>query len=126
MLTIEINKDIEEFKDDFAKGLSLRECVYVVATVIAGAGTYLLSNKGAGIPSNISVYMTLAACAPVALCGFYKKNGMYFAEIIKRYIKVAFARPSVYQTDYLEKAKELKQLEKSKEKKRVKGRKKEK
>lgn len=94
-----INQDIENYKDDFWKGLSLRECMYgayalIAGTVVIGGAYYLL-----GIPLIAAIYLAIPVVFPLGLTGFWKsKNGMTLPNYIKRLIEIRFAQPYVYKS----------------------------
>ena len=57
-MTKTINPDVAAFKDDFFKGLSLRECVFGGIALLAGAGGILLLHFyfGVGINKAITLF----------------------------------------------------------------------
>lgn len=94
-----INQDIENYKDDFWKGLSLRECMYGGAALIAGivviGGAYYLL----GIPLIAAIYLAIPVVFPLGLTGFWKsKNGMTLPNYIKRLLEIRYSQPYVYKS----------------------------
>lgn len=75
-MNISINRNIDEFRDDFYKGLSFRQTCFSVLTVGAGGVAFVLTKVILGIPQMIAVYITIAAAAPWAVWGFIKIRGM--------------------------------------------------
>ena len=94
-MVIEINKDIERYKESVVMGLTAKQLVYSVASVIAGGGIVLLLYPYIGMTP--SVYVAIPVVAPVALGGFYTYNGMSFYEVMGRKFRMLFAnRPLTY------------------------------
>lgn len=94
-MVIEINKDIDRYKESVVMGLTARQLVFSIASVVTGGGIVLLLYHYIGlIPS---VYIAIPAVSPVALGGFYSFNGMDFYEFMGRKFAMLFAnRPLVY------------------------------
>ena len=94
-MVIEINKDIERYKESVVMGLTAKQLVYSVASVIAGGGIVLLLYPYIGMTP--SVYVAIPVVAPIALGGFYTYNGMSFYEVMGRKLRLLFAnRPLTY------------------------------
>ena len=94
-MVIEINKDIERYKESVVMGLTAKQLVYSVASVIAGGGIVLLLYPYIGMTP--SVYVAIPVVAPIALGGFYSYNGMSFYEVMGRKLRVLLAnRPLTY------------------------------
>lgn len=94
-MIIEISKDIDNYKETVALGLTARQLIFSVLSVAVGAGIILLLYGFIGLTA--SVYVALPIVAPIALGGFYTFNGMSFYEVMKRKINIIFMnRPLVY------------------------------
>lgn len=94
-MVIEINKDIERYKESVVMGLTAKQLVYSVASVITGGGLVLILYPYIGMTP--SVYIAIPVVAPVALGGFYTYNGMSFYEVMERKFRMLFAnRPLTY------------------------------
>ena len=94
-MVIEINKDIDRYKETVIMGLTARQLIFSVASVVAGSGIVLLLYPFIGLTP--SVYVAIPAVAPIALGGFYSFNGMNFYEFMGRKIRMLFMnRPLVY------------------------------
>lgn len=94
-MVIEINKDIDRYKETVVMGLTARQLVFSAASVVVGGGIVLLLYPFIGLTP--SVYVAIPAVAPIALGGFYSFNGMNFYEFMGRKIRMLFAnRPLVY------------------------------
>ena len=86
-MTKTINPDVAAFKDDFFKGLSLRECVFGGIALLAGAG---------GI--NTAITLCMPVIGIIGLCGFYQKNGMTLVQLVRSSIRLILQKPYVYET----------------------------
>lgn len=94
-MVIEINKDIDRYKETVVMGLTARQLIFSVLSVLVGGGIVLLLYPLIGLTS--SVYVAIPAVAPIALGGFYSFNGMNFYEYMGRKLKMLFAnRPLAY------------------------------
>ena len=94
-MVIEINKVIVRYTESVAMGLTAKQLVYSVASVIAGGGIVLLLYPYIGMTP--SVYVAIPVVAPIALGGFYTYNGMSFYEVMGRKFRMLFAnRPLTY------------------------------
>ena len=109
MLKIPINKAMDEYKADVYKGLTLREVIFgsiaLIVTVVIVLGLYWIYN----MPLQLAVYMAIPFSGIIGLCGFYKKNGMYFSEILIRYINITikYANTLPYISEEIEEYKEV-------------------
>lgn len=95
-MNIQINRDFEQYTDDFFKGLSLRQTVYAAATVGVGAFMYLMPFYRWNLPSIVCIYMAIPCCLPVGLIGFFKINNMTFLEWLKARNRVTGGKPLLY------------------------------
>ncbi len=94
-MVIEINKDIDRYKESVVMGLTAKQLLFSVASVAAGGGIVLLLYTHIGLTP--SVYVAIPIAAPIALGGFYSFNGMGFYEYMERKMRMVFAsRPLVY------------------------------
>lgn len=94
-MVIEINKDIDRYKETVIMGLTARQFLFSVASVVVGGGIVLFLYPLTGLTA--SVYVAIPAIAPIALGGFYSFNGMNFYEYMGRKLKLTFAnRPLAY------------------------------
>jgi hypothetical protein len=88
-LVIEINKDIDRYKESVVMGLTAKQLIFSIASVVAGGGIVLLLYPYIGLTP--SVYVAIPVVAPIALGGFYSFNGMSFYEVMGRKIRMMFA-----------------------------------
>lgn len=94
-MVIEVNKDIDRYKETVAMGLTAKQLIFSVASVGAGGGIVLALYSFIGLTG--SVYVAIPIVAPIALQGFYAFNGMSFMEVMRRKVQMIFAnRPLAY------------------------------
>ncbi len=80
-MVIEINKDIEKYKETIALGLTARQMIYSgISLTLGGTIVYLLYPY---IGLTGSAYVAIPVVTPIALTGFYSYNGMTFMEMMK-------------------------------------------
>ena len=80
-LVIEINKDIEKYKESVALGLTARQMIYSIIALLVGGSIVLLLYPYIGLTG--SAYVAIPVVAPIALTGFYSYNGMTFMEVMR-------------------------------------------
>ena len=97
-MTKTINPDVAAFKDDFFKGLSLRECVFGGNALLAGAGGILLLHFYFGVGINTAITLCMPVIGIIGLCGFYQKNGMTLVQLVRSSIRLILQKPYVYET----------------------------
>lgn len=94
-MIIEINKDIERYKESVVMGLTAKQFIYSIISIVAGGGIVLLLYRYIGLTP--SVYVAIPVVTPIALGGFYSFNGMSFYEVMERKLRMLFAnRPLTY------------------------------
>lgn len=92
-MVIEINKNIDNYKESVVMGLTARQLVYSILSVVIGGGIVLLLYKHIGLTA--STYIAIPVVAPIALSGFYSYNGMTFMEMVKRKLHYAFGNQTL-------------------------------
>ena len=94
-MIIEINKDIDKYKETVVLGLTVRQLIFSLIALIAGGSIVLLIYPYVGL--TVSAYVAIPVVAPIALNGFYSYNGMTFTELMKKKLHYAFMnRPLIY------------------------------
>ena len=83
-MVIEINKDIDRYQESVAMGLTAKQLVFSIASVVVGGGMVLLLYPYIGLTG--AAYVAIPCVAPIALGGFYSYNGMSFYEYMGRKI----------------------------------------
>ena len=86
-MIIEINKNIDNYKESVVMGLTAKQLIFSVLSIVAGGGIVLLLYRYVGLTT--STYIAIPIVAPIALSGFYSYNGMSFMEMMK--LKIHFA-----------------------------------
>ena len=92
-MIIEINKDIDNYKESVVMGLTARQLIYSVLSVIVGGIVVLLTYKYVGL--TISTYIAVPLVAPIALSGFYSYQGLTFMQMMKKKLQFAFYNPTL-------------------------------
>lgn len=87
-MIIEVNKDIESYQESVVMGLTAKQLLFSIASVIVGGILILLLYPYTGL--TLSVYIAIPVIAPIALGGFYTYNGMNFYEYVRRKMHFAF------------------------------------
>lgn len=75
-MQIPVNKNIDEYKDDFFKGLSLQQTAMCAAAVLTGTAAFLTANLVLALPQTVSLYAALPFALPFAAAGFLRIHGM--------------------------------------------------
>lgn len=83
-MQIPVNKNIDFYKDDFWKGLTLSQTVSCILTLCAGTGTFLFLSGPLGVPETAALYLTFPVAFPFAATGFLKIGGMGIGEYLKK------------------------------------------
>lgn len=109
-MTKTINPDVAAFKDDFFKGLSLRERVFGGIALLAGAGGILLLHFYFGVGINTAITLCMPVIGIIGLCGFYQKNGMTLVQLVRSSIRLIFQKPYVYETSTINERSEMEGL----------------
>ena len=105
-VSVEINRDIDKFKESVVLGLTAKQLIASVLSVLVGGTIVVLTYKKVGF--TLSAYIAIPIVAPIALSGFYS-NGMSFMQMMKKRIKFMFkVKPLVYKST--ENVKELKEV----------------
>lgn len=96
----QINPDVAAFKDDFFKGLSLRECLFGGGAVVVGVGIILLLHFYFKCNINVAITIAMPVIGIIGLCGFYHKNDMTLVQIIKESIRIGRQKPLTYESGH--------------------------
>ena len=120
-MIIEVNKDIDKYQESVVLGLTARQLIYSVASVLVGGGMVLLLYRYIGLTG--AAYVTIPCVAPIAMGGFYSYNGMNFYEYMGRRLHFMFGnRPLTYvSTESEAEGKKLCNVEANVEKKGLSG-----
>lgn len=103
-MQIPVNKNMDEYKDDFFKGLTFKQTMICIAALGTGIGVFLFFYLWMGLGQNLSVYLTLPFVFPIAASGFLKIGGMGPREYFQKK-KVVRHHPIYYYSPQLLKEK---------------------
>lgn len=92
-MIIEINKNIDNYKETVLFGLTAKQLIFSTLSVGVGGGIVLLSYPYIGLTT--SAYIAIPAVAPIALSGFYSYNGMSFMEMIRLKLHFSFGNKTL-------------------------------
>lgn len=84
MLSININKDVEQYQESVLAGFNASQIIYLGLGGLAFGGSFALLHYTLSIPMMLCVYISIVPCAPFILMGFGAKNGMSFFERMKK------------------------------------------
>ena len=104
-VSVEINRDIDKFKESVVLGLTAKQLIASVLSILVGGTIVVLTYKKVGF--TLSAYIAIPIVAPIALSGFYSFNGMSFMQMMKKRIMFK-VKPLVYKST--ENVKELKDI----------------
>lgn len=118
-MVIEINKDIDRYKESVVLGLTARQLVYSIISVVIGGGIVLLTYPYVGLTT--SAYIAIPVVAPIALTGFYSYNGMTFMEMMKKKLHFSFCNKalSYVSTESAEEIRKMQMAEETTSKKKA-------
>ncbi len=119
-----INKDFDKYKDDFFKGLTLRETLWAAGALAVGFVCMLLFIYYLKWNTYIATLATMPFVMLIGFNGFFNKNGMTLYQYAGKKIKIIFGQTLVLRGENirLHKIREAEELmktvkEKNKEKK---------
>ena len=99
-MVIEVNKDIDRYQESVAMGLTARQLIFSIASVVVGGGIVLLLYKYIGLTG--SAYVAIPCVAPIALGGFYSFNGMNFYEYMGKKLHFMFGNRTLITAEFRE------------------------
>ena len=92
-MVIEVNKDIDRYKESVVLGLTARQLIYSIVSVVIGGVIVLLVYPYVGL--TVSAYIAIPVVAPIALTGFYSYNGMTFMQMMKLKLHFSFGNKAL-------------------------------
>ena len=92
-MIIEINKDIDKYKESVVLGLTAKQLIYSILSVIVGGSVVFLLYPYVGL--TVSAYIAIPAVAPIALTGFYSYHGMSFIQKMRLKFHFAFGNKAL-------------------------------
>ncbi|MBQ8296491.1 MAG: PrgI family protein [Ruminococcus sp.] len=81
---VQIPKDLNDIKEKFMFGLTKRQVISFGIGFVIGIPVFFLTRGFLGLSGAI---IAMGCCAaPAIICGVYKKNGMFFEQVVKQMI----------------------------------------
>lgn len=118
ILKIPINKDLEkEYKDQFIRGFSAKECGYIAIALACVAAVAVLAERLFHLPYNICFYIGLPFGVPAILIGFKEFQGLTFFEYVKELIFEYKTKELYYDADEIQAAPPVYKMSKGNQKK---------
>lgn len=93
-MQIPVNKNIDDYKEDFFKGLTIRQTVTLTIALIAGVVIFGMLSWGLLLPPGVSMYLAFPATFLIAAGGFLKVHGMDMGTYLKK--KRAVKKKRIY------------------------------
>ena len=90
-MEVKMNKEIQDYKESFFFGLSMRQCFFSLLAVAAATGVYLGLKDLLG--TEITGWMSVLAAAPFAGCGFVTYHQMTLEQFAWAWIKSEILYP---------------------------------
>jgi len=98
-MMIPVNQDIDSYKDDFFKGLTMRQTLFAVAAVVVSGGLLAFFLLYLKLNASVAMYLTLPVAFPIIAVGFIKVHGIPLGEYLKRKKKVQQQSSFFYQPE---------------------------
>ena len=99
-MQVTVNKDLDSYKDDFFKGLTLKQTAISIISVAAGTGTYFFASYVLKLDQTVSFYLALPVVLPIAAGGFLRIHGMTPALYLKRRRETASREAWFFSPDF--------------------------
>lgn len=93
MISVKINRDIQQYKSKVVLNFSLREFLSIVIALVLVVPFHLFI--GRRIPKELTSWVEIFIVAPVLLAGFFEYHGMPFERYVMQIIKNEFLYPKV-------------------------------
>lgn len=84
MLQININSNIDDYKESVFAGLDAKQTLWAIAGFIAMIASIVIMTMLLNVPIIISVYIAMPIAIPFILTGFSIKDGMSFWQRMKQ------------------------------------------
>lgn len=93
MISVDIPKDIREYKEKLVFGLTVRQLLSVVVTLVVCVPLYIWGRKFLG--DDLMSWIIMGIAFPLICIGFYRKNGMNFEVWMGAILKRLFIYPAI-------------------------------
>ena len=90
MLEVKIPKEITEYREKIAFGLSVRQIVCISLAVTVSIGAYYFMTSLLEISGDIASYVVMFIAVPIMGAGFIRKNGLTFERYVALYFRHMF------------------------------------
>ena len=87
-MMVPVNQNIDSYKDDFFKGLTMRQTLFAVAAVAVSGGLLTFFLIYLKMNASLAMYLTLPFAFPIIAAGFVKIHGIGLSDYLKRKKKV--------------------------------------
>ena len=94
-MMVPVNQNIDSYKDDFFKGLTMRQTLFAVAAVVVSGGLLTFFLVYLKINASLAMYLTLPFAFPIIAAGFVRIHGIGLSDYLKRKKKVE-TQPSFF------------------------------
>lgn len=84
MLSVETNRNIEEYKSDFAGGYDLKETLAIAVALIAGVVVAAIAYLVFHVSLYICPYIAMPVVVFIIVMKFFNRDGLGFKETIKK------------------------------------------
>ncbi len=91
MIEIKIPKEIREYKEKIAFGLTVRQCLSVAAALLICVPLYIFGKDFIG--EDLVGWVVILIAAPIFGFGFFKYNGMTFEKFVALMYRQKWAEP---------------------------------
>ncbi|MBP3488812.1 MAG: PrgI family protein [Roseburia sp.] len=80
MLSININQNVEQYREPVAFGLDAKQTLAAFFAIMCGVAITCLLHFVCGLPIEISIWLSLPVCVPIMLPVLGKKHGLTVVE----------------------------------------------
>ena len=87
-MMVPVNQNIDSYKDDFFKGLTMRQTLFAVAAVVVSGGLLTFFLLYLKMNASLAMYLTLPFTFPIIAAGFVRIHGIGLSDYLKRKKKV--------------------------------------
>lgn len=90
-MEIQINKEIKDYKEQFAMGLTLRQSVFGVLALLSAVGAYFLGKDYFSM--DVLTWIIVIAALPFGLIAFFEYEGLSAEQFLIVWIKSELLTP---------------------------------
>lgn len=99
MISVQCNKNIEDYKSDVVAGFDLKETLSIGAGIVIGVIVIFVMYKLVHVPLIFCPYIAIPFVVVPIIGKFYRKNGMGFLENRKKIKELNSAKVLLYKTE---------------------------